>query len=147
MGPNKVTLTPNGKNATFTLPFYNYPMVNQPLTFQLSVTDGATTNTDTVVITPKSDTVTIGTAKWKAGDFRVTGTATTVGSTVTLRGPVRPDGTWSSSDPERSRRRQHQLSAASSTSVSVTVPLQRRARERSLRTPTSEAPRDRSWSP
>jgi hypothetical protein len=34
---------------------------------------------------PTGDTVTIGTAKWKAGDFRVTGTGSVVPATVSLR--------------------------------------------------------------
>ena len=85
---DQVTLSPvagQPQNARFTLPFYSFPMVNSPLTFQLTVTVGAVVKTDTVVITPRSDAVSITTAKWKPGDFRVTGTATTVGSTVTIR--------------------------------------------------------------
>ena len=85
---DRVVLSPVAgqlQNARFTLPFYSFPMVNTPLTFQLTVTVGAVVKTDTVVITPRSDAVSITTAKWKPGDFRVTGTATTVGSTVTIR--------------------------------------------------------------
>ena len=41
-GVDKVALTPSGKNASFTLPFYKYPMVNKPLTFELTVTFGDT---------------------------------------------------------------------------------------------------------
>ena len=36
-------------------------------------------------VAPVTDKVTIGTAKWKAGDFRVTGTGSSVGATVTIR--------------------------------------------------------------
>ena len=87
-GVDKVVLTPSGTNATFTLPFYKYPMLNAPLTFELSVTSGGTTRTDQVVVTPRSDTIGITTAKWKAGDFRVVGTDSSVGATVTLRSPT-----------------------------------------------------------
>ncbi len=57
-----VTLTPvagQPQNRRFTLPFYNFPMVNSALTFQLTVTVGAVSKTDTVVISPRSDVVTI----------------------------------------------------------------------------------------
>ncbi len=89
--PDGVTLAgATSLNPTFTLPFYKHPMTNKALTFRLKVTLGALTPpltpaADDVVITPRSDVVTIGTAKWKAGDFRITGTATTVGGIVTVR--------------------------------------------------------------
>ena len=74
------------QNARFTLPFYKFPMVNSPLTFQLTVTVGAVVKTDTVVITPRSDAVSITSAKWKPGDFRVVGTSHDGRrSTVTIR--------------------------------------------------------------
>ncbi|HEY0519429.1 MAG TPA: fibronectin type III domain-containing protein [Ilumatobacteraceae bacterium] len=81
-----VTLIPSAdrRDATFTLPFYKFPMSNTPLTFRLSVTVGGVTKTDDVVISPRSDTVTVATAKWKPGDFRVTGVSS-AGSTVTVR--------------------------------------------------------------
>ena len=41
-GVDKVALTPSVKNASFTLPFFRYPMVNTPLTFELAVTFGDT---------------------------------------------------------------------------------------------------------
>jgi hypothetical protein len=87
-GVDKVVLTPSGTDATFTLPFYKYPMLSAPLTFELSVTSGGTTRTDQVVVTPRSDTIGITTAKWKAGDFRVVGTDSSVGAIVTLRSPT-----------------------------------------------------------
>ncbi|MDQ1667975.1 MAG: hypothetical protein QOE40_36 [Actinomycetota bacterium] len=84
--PDKVVLTnANALTSTFTLPFYRYPMSRNALTFRLTVTVGSSTRNDVVVITPASDSIAIGTAKWKTGDFRVTGTATSVGSTVTVR--------------------------------------------------------------
>jgi hypothetical protein len=85
---DRVVLSPvagQPQNARFTLPLYSFPMVNSPLTFQLTVTVGAVVRTDTVVITPRSDVVTITSAKWKPGDFRVVGTSTTVGGAVTIR--------------------------------------------------------------
>ncbi len=80
-------------SPSFSLPLYRYPMTNNPLTFRLAVTVGGTSRTDTVLVTPKADQVFIGTAKWKVGDLRVTGTGTVVGGTVTvhrgsLAGPV-----------------------------------------------------------
>jgi hypothetical protein len=80
-------------NPSFTLPFYRYPMTNKGLTFRLTVTTAAGTKTDDVLIIPAFDQVSIGTAKWKAGDFRVTGTGSTVGAVITihsgsLAGPV-----------------------------------------------------------
>ncbi len=90
--PDKVTLSgATTTNASFVLPFYKYPMTSQPLTFQLAVTANGSTRTDAVLVTPSSDRVTIGTAKWKSNDFRVTGTSSTVGGTVTLRSA--PDAT------------------------------------------------------
>jgi Fn3 associated/Fibronectin type III domain len=84
---DRVTLAPvagQPQNARFTLPFYRFPMVNSPLTFQLAVTVAGVTKTDQVVITPRSDVVSIGTAKWKPGDFRVAGVSSP-NSTVTVR--------------------------------------------------------------
>lgn len=90
--PDKVTLTgATTRDASFTLPFYKFPMSNKALTFQLTVTKGAESRKDEVLVTPTSDAVTIGTGKWKTGDFRVTGTASTVGSVITVRSA--PDAT------------------------------------------------------
>ncbi len=68
----------------FSLKLYKYPMTNKPLIFQLTVTTAAGSKTDTVAVTPVPDQVAIGTAKWKLGDFRVTGTSTEVGGTITV---------------------------------------------------------------
>ncbi len=84
-GVDKVALTSSLKDASFSLPFYKYPMVNKPLTFELAVTFGDTVRTDVVVITPRSDVVAIGGAKWKARDFRVSGTSSTDGGVITVR--------------------------------------------------------------
>jgi hypothetical protein len=91
--PDRVTLAnTTGQNASFLLPFYKFPMTTQPLTFQLAVTAGGSTRTDVVVITPSSDRVTIGTAKWKTGDLRATGTSSTVGATITIRSAPNANG-------------------------------------------------------
>ncbi|MEP7113219.1 MAG: fibronectin type III domain-containing protein [Ilumatobacteraceae bacterium] len=76
------------QDAAFTLPFFKFPMVNSPLTFQLTVTANGTSKTDLVLITPRSDAVTITSAKWKAGDFRIIGVGSTVGSVITIRAAV-----------------------------------------------------------
>jgi Chitobiase/beta-hexosaminidase C-terminal domain/Fibronectin type III domain len=88
---DRVTLRPvasRPQDAAFTLPLFKFPMVNSPLTFQLAVTVNGTTKTDLVQITPRSDVVTISTAKWKAADFRISGTGSTVGSVITIRTAV-----------------------------------------------------------
>jgi hypothetical protein len=83
--PDFVGLT-GGSTATpsFQLRLFKFPMTNRPLTFQLTVTTGAGTKTDEVNVTPVPDQVAIGTAKWKVGDFRVTGTSSVVGGTITV---------------------------------------------------------------
>ncbi|MBG6216244.1 hypothetical protein IWX75_000681 [Arthrobacter sp. CAN_A6] len=92
--PDKVTLTGDTTlKPTFNLPVYKYPMTNNPLTFKLTVTVGTDVRTDEVKVTPVPDRVAIGRAEWKSGDFRVTGTGSVVGSTITLHkgsldGPV-----------------------------------------------------------
>ena len=92
--PDKVTITSASTlSPTFILPLYTYPMTNKPLTFRLTVTTANGSKTDDVLVTPQADTVTIATARWKVGDFRVTGGGTVVGSTIkvhagSLSGPV-----------------------------------------------------------
>jgi hypothetical protein len=92
--PDKVTInTPTSVNASFSLPLYKFPMTNNALTFRLTVTTPAGSKTDDMLVTPVPDQVAIGTAKWKAGDFRVVGTGSTVGGTIlvhkgSLSGPV-----------------------------------------------------------
>jgi Chitobiase/beta-hexosaminidase C-terminal domain/Fibronectin type III domain len=92
--PDKVTLTgATTLSPTFVLPLYTYPMTNNPLTFRLTVTTVDGSKADTVLVTPKPDTVALATAKWKAGDFRVTGGGSVVGATIkvhkgSLAGPV-----------------------------------------------------------
>jgi hypothetical protein len=92
--PDRVALTgANTLSPSFTLPFYRYPMTNNRLTFRPTVTTTAGTKTDTVLISPARDQVAISTARWKAGDFRVSGSGSAVGSIVTihsgsLAGPV-----------------------------------------------------------
>ena len=94
-GADLVVLTPvpgQPQNATFTLPYFQYGMSNGPLTFELKVTaaDGSF-RTDTVLVSSRSDTLTMTSAKWKQGDFRVTGTSTTNGAIITLRSPTGND--------------------------------------------------------
>jgi hypothetical protein len=83
--PDFATLT-GASTATpsFALRLFKYPMTNTPLTFRLTVTTAAGSKSDDVVVTPVPDQVTIGTAKWKLGDFRVTGSSTVVGGTITI---------------------------------------------------------------
>lgn len=83
----------NTLSPSFTLPFYRYPMTNRPLTFQLTVTTAAGSRSDTALVVPAVDQVAIGTASWKAGDFRVTGAGSVVGATILIHsgspaGPV-----------------------------------------------------------
>ena len=97
--PDRVTLrNANQRVANFDLPVYRYPMTNNPLKFKLTVTRAGNTSTDEVLVTPKPDTVALGSARWKNGDFRVAGTGSVVGATITihrgsLSGPVVGTGT------------------------------------------------------
>jgi hypothetical protein len=92
--PDKVTLTGTTTlTPSFVLPLYAYPMTNNPPTFRLSVTTAAGTKADEVQVKLVPDQVAITTARWKTGDFRVDGTDTLIGTTVTvhqgsLAGPV-----------------------------------------------------------
>lgn len=92
--PDQVTLTGSTTlSPTFSLRLYTYPMTNNALTFRLTVTTADGSKTDDVRVTPQRDTVGIATAKWKAGDFRITGAGSVVGATITahsgsLAGPV-----------------------------------------------------------
>ena len=143
-GPDKVVLTPAGTNATFTLPFFKAGMSAQPLTFELAVTSGGNTQRDKVVITPRSDTVAIVTAKWKAGDFRVVGTNSAVGSIVTLRGPVAPNGTAVIYGTATVTAADRRLSVATSTFASGMVRHRQPSRRSCSSTRTWEARQDRS---
>jgi hypothetical protein len=83
--PDRVTLQgATTLSPSFTLPLYRHPMTNTPLTFRLTVTANGVSRSDEVKVTPVPDRVTIGTARWKAGDFRVTGTGSAVGATITV---------------------------------------------------------------
>ena len=83
--PDFVTLT-GGNTATpsFQLRLFKFPMTNTPLTFRLTVTTAAGSKSDDVVVTPVPDQVAIATAKWKLGDFRVTGSSTVAGGIITV---------------------------------------------------------------
>ncbi|MHA7207947.1 fibronectin type III domain-containing protein [Arthrobacter sp. MDT1-65] len=84
--PDKVTLTGGtALKPTFSLPVYKSPMTNNPLTFRLTVTVGTTVRTDEVKVTPVPDKVTIGSAQWRSGDLRVSGTSNVIGGIVTIR--------------------------------------------------------------
>ena len=134
-GVDKVNLDGRNKmNASFTLPFFKFGMDRKPLTFELSVTTANGTITDQVVITPRADLVTIGGAKWKARDFRVSGAGSIEGAVITVRSAngtaygtaVVTGGAWELRP--------------------VTV-FPRPIPEPCTRTPTSEAPQDQSPSP
>ncbi|MDR6557476.1 hypothetical protein J2809_001832 [Arthrobacter pascens] len=84
--PNKVTLAgATTLKPTFSLQVFKYPMTNSPLTFRLTVTAGGTVKTDEVRVTPVPDRVTVSSAQWKSGDFRISGTGSVIGATVTVR--------------------------------------------------------------
>jgi hypothetical protein len=83
--PNAVTLAgATTLKPTFSLPVFQSPMTNNPLTFKLTVTVGTTVRTDEVKVVPVTDRVTIGVAQWRTGDLRIDGTSSVVGGTVTL---------------------------------------------------------------
>ncbi len=88
LSPNKVVITtPTAINAGFTMPFYKAGMSAGPLYFQITVTDTGTgeSRADRVTITPRNDTVTVASARWKQNDFRVTGTGAIDGAVITVR--------------------------------------------------------------
>jgi hypothetical protein len=83
--PDKVVLTGAGTlSPRFTLELFTYPMTNRPRTFRLTVSSPSGTKTDDVVVNVTPDQVSIVTAKWKAGDFRVTGAGSVTGGTITV---------------------------------------------------------------
>ena len=92
--PDFVTLSnATSLDASFTLPLFSLPQTNKPKVFRLTVTIGATTRTDTVSVTLTPDSVGVTRAQWKTGDFRIDGTGTVNGATVTIHtgsatGPV-----------------------------------------------------------
>ncbi len=91
--PMRVTL--NGATTltpSFSLPLFALPMTNNPLTFRLTVTSGDIVRTDEVQVTPVPDRIAITRAEWKSRDFRIEGTSTVVGGTVTVHrgGPTGP---------------------------------------------------------
>jgi len=84
--PDKMTLTGDTTlKPTFSLPVFRTPMTNNALVFRLTVTVGTAVRTDEVKVVPVPDRVTISSAQWKTGDFRVIGTSSVVGGTVTVR--------------------------------------------------------------
>ncbi|MFZ4718482.1 MAG: fibronectin type III domain-containing protein [Ilumatobacteraceae bacterium] len=93
--PLKVTINNADRlGASFLLPLYTYRMLDSvtkapsKLYFQLRVTDTSTGEsiTDTVTITPRGDTVAIASARFRASEFRITGTGAIEGAIVTVRG-------------------------------------------------------------
>lgn len=74
----------NTASPSFSLRLFRFPMTNKPLIFRLTATTASGSKSDDVMVTPVPDQVFIGTAKWKPGDFRVTGTGTQVGGTITV---------------------------------------------------------------
>ncbi len=90
-GPNLRTIAnPSAASTSFLLPSYAFGMSSGPLYFQLTVTDTGTgeVRTDRVTITPRNDVVTVASARWKANDFRVTGTGAIDGAVITVRWTV-----------------------------------------------------------
>ena len=81
-------------SPSFTAPLVTGLRTTGPLYFQLSVTTGEGTDTDMVTIVPRNDTISIGSARWKQGDFRISGTGTVNGASITVRNPAgQPLGT------------------------------------------------------
>jgi hypothetical protein len=90
---NKMVIAnPASMNTSFNLRQYTFDQTLSPLFFKLTVTKDGNTRTDVVKVTPRNDTVTIATAKWKAGDFRITGTGAIDGAIITVRGVLVPGG-------------------------------------------------------
>lgn len=84
-GADAVTITnPTSINASFSLRTFALPQTNNPKFFRLTVTTAAGSKSDWVKVTPVPGQVVIATARWRAGDFRVTGADSLIGTTVTL---------------------------------------------------------------
>ena len=84
--PDKVTLSGSDTlKPKFNLAVFQHPMTNNPLKFRLTVTADGVSRTDEVQITPVPDRIAVSLAQWKSRDFRVNGTSTAVGGTVTIR--------------------------------------------------------------
>jgi hypothetical protein len=89
---------PDARDTSVTLPSYSFlasggALGNTPITFRLTVTTAAGSDTDEVVVTAGPDQVAITSAQWKVNDFRVSGTGSVNGATITvhrgnLSGPV-----------------------------------------------------------
>lgn len=76
---NDQTLSPS-----FTVPAYRTGSANK-LLFRLTVTANGITKTDDVLVTLRNDQVQFATARFKLGDFRITGGGSVAGATVTIR--------------------------------------------------------------
>jgi hypothetical protein len=72
------------RDASFSLPLFALPQTNSPKFFRLTVTLAGQSKADWVKVTPVPGQVSIATAKFKVGDFRVTGADSVVGATVTV---------------------------------------------------------------
>ena len=126
---------------------------NQPYFFTVKAKNagGYGPETAKLALTPTrlTDRVTIGTASWKARDFRVTGTASVVGSIVTVY-PAKADGTIDRSrslGAPRSPRRPRPPPAASTASACGTARPRPPTPVGSSSSPTAAAWPDRSRSP
>ena len=112
-----------------------------PYTFTVTANNagGSTTSAPSAAVTPTAvtDTVSIGTGKYKAGsDFRVTGSASVVGATITLY-LVNANGTIGSAIPGASATVTAAAPPADRRSVGGAAPQRERARDR---TPAGSSP-------
>ncbi|WP_227497014.1 fibronectin type III domain-containing protein [Planctomonas psychrotolerans] len=84
--PDRVTLTgATTLTPSFSLRVFAHPMTNNPLTFRLTVTSNGVVRTDQVKVTPVPDRIAVARAQWKSRDFRIEGTGSVDGATVTIR--------------------------------------------------------------
>lgn len=84
--PNYVSIFgANTPNPNFVMPFYQPGRTTGALYFQLTITNSSGTDSDIVAVFPRNDSLTGIAARWKANDFRVTGTGAIEGATVTVR--------------------------------------------------------------
>jgi Fn3 associated/Fibronectin type III domain len=84
--PNYVSIFAAGTpNANFVMPMYQPGRTTGALYFQLTITGTNGSDSDIVAIFPRNDTLSGIAARWKANDFRVTGTGAIDGATVTVR--------------------------------------------------------------
>jgi hypothetical protein len=84
--PNYVSIfAANTPNANFQMPMYQPGRTTGALYFQLTITNSNGSDSDIMAVFPRNDSLTGIAARWKANDFRITGTGAIEGAVITVR--------------------------------------------------------------